>query len=133
MDVSRKPTEVVQVNLRIKESLRRRLERAAMASGSSLNAEMIERLEKSFQNEDLRPKLDNLTEIIHAITAKHAREGRVLAGFISDELSKRGLDEADAKELTDVIRAYLGPQGIEKTTTQQRLQSCANTPARKKA
>jgi hypothetical protein len=46
--MARKPTEVVAVTLRIREDLRRRLERAARKAGVSLNAEMEKRLEDSF-------------------------------------------------------------------------------------
>jgi hypothetical protein len=46
--MARKPTEVVAVTLRIREDLRRRLERAAKKDGISLNAEMERRLEDSF-------------------------------------------------------------------------------------
>jgi hypothetical protein len=46
--MARKPTEVVAVTLRIREDLRRRLEREARRDGISLNAEMEKRLEDSF-------------------------------------------------------------------------------------
>jgi hypothetical protein len=51
--VARKPTDVVQVNLRLRESLRRRLEREAERRGLSFNAELIRRLRESFDREDL--------------------------------------------------------------------------------
>ena len=50
----RRPSEtVVQVNLRIKESERRRLERAAQDHHTSLNAEMAARLQQTFEQEQL--------------------------------------------------------------------------------
>lgn len=110
----RKLTDIVQVNLRMRESLRRSLEKAAADANNSLNAEMVERLDKSFQNEDLRP-------LLHALHAKQARQGRVIIGFISDEFRKRGLDEPTAKELVDVIGAYLGVPEAGKETTEQRI------------
>jgi hypothetical protein len=48
----RKPTETVQVNLRMKEGLRRRLEREAQKQSVSLNAEMTRRLETSISAEE---------------------------------------------------------------------------------
>ncbi len=48
----RKPAQTVQVNLRIKEALRRRLEREAQKQQVSLNAEMTRRLEGSLADED---------------------------------------------------------------------------------
>jgi hypothetical protein len=48
----RKPTETVQVNLRMKEGLRRRLEREAKRQEVSLNAEMTRRLESGLDAEE---------------------------------------------------------------------------------
>jgi hypothetical protein len=44
----RKPMQVVQVNLRIREGLRRQLEREAKRRGVSLNFEMTSRLQETF-------------------------------------------------------------------------------------
>jgi hypothetical protein len=49
----RKPSDIVQPNLRIREDLRRRLEAAAKKRGVSLNFEMTERLKASFDQGDL--------------------------------------------------------------------------------
>jgi len=49
----RPANETVQVNLRIKESFRRRIEQSAEKAGVSLNAEMVRRLEESYRQEDL--------------------------------------------------------------------------------
>ncbi len=46
--MARKPTDIVAVTLRIREDLRRRLEREAKRDRTSLNAEMERRLEDSF-------------------------------------------------------------------------------------
>jgi hypothetical protein len=129
----RKLSEIVQVNLRMRESLRRRIEKAAVDANNSLNAEMVERLDRSFQNEDLRPQLEHLNQILIAFTAKQAREGRVIAGWLSDELRKRGLEEANTKDLIDVIRAYFGPPGLEKETTQKRVRDYATGRERRQA
>jgi hypothetical protein len=47
--VKRKKTDTVQLKLRIREALRRRLETAAKAADISLNSEMVRRLEGSFE------------------------------------------------------------------------------------
>ena len=47
----RKPMQVVQVNLRIREGLRRKLEAAAKKRGVALNFEMTDRLARSFEGE----------------------------------------------------------------------------------
>jgi len=46
--MARKPSDIVQPNLRIQESLRRRLEAAAKQHGISINREMTDRLMASF-------------------------------------------------------------------------------------
>ncbi|WP_198164053.1 Arc family DNA-binding protein [Bradyrhizobium jicamae] len=50
--MARKPTEFVQLKLRIRESLRRRLERRATKEDRSTNAEAVKRLEDSLDHED---------------------------------------------------------------------------------
>jgi hypothetical protein len=108
----RKLTETVQVNLRIRENLRRRLDDAAQKANNSLNAEMIERLTRSFENEDLRPQVKSLNETLDGLAERRSREGRVIAGWIQNELRQRGVDEKTTKELAEVIRAYLGGRDI---------------------
>lgn len=51
--MTRKPSDIVSPNLRIREDLRRRLEKAAAANGVSINREMINRLGMSFERESL--------------------------------------------------------------------------------
>lgn len=48
---ARKPTQTVQLTVRMKEPLRAALELAAKGREVSLNAEVIERLERSFEHE----------------------------------------------------------------------------------
>jgi len=50
--VTRKPTDLVQLKLRFDERLRRRIERAAERNECSMNAEIIKRLEQSFEQVD---------------------------------------------------------------------------------
>jgi Arc-like DNA binding domain len=104
----RRPTETVQVNLRMKESLRRQLEDAAKANEVSLNAEMIRRLEQFSEHEELRRQVEHRDLWLDALVRKQAREAPVIAGWISDEMRKRGLDEKDTKELATAIKLYLG-------------------------
>ncbi|HUF80029.1 MAG TPA: Arc family DNA-binding protein, partial [Burkholderiales bacterium] len=48
----RKLSDTVDIKLRMKEALRARVERAAGKRGVSMNAEMVSRLEQSFDDED---------------------------------------------------------------------------------
>jgi Arc-like DNA binding domain len=50
--MARKPTDTVQLKLRFPERLRRRIEQAGERNKQSMNAEIIERLERSFEKED---------------------------------------------------------------------------------
>jgi HicB family len=105
----RKPTALVQINLRIREALRRRLDVAAEANETSLNQEMVNRLEKSFENEDLRPQVKHLHDMLDAFTLKQQRDGPVLAGFFFSELRKlKGVSEQDARRMAETARMYLG-------------------------
>jgi hypothetical protein len=50
----RKPAKIIQVNLRVQEALRQRLEKAALANGATFNGEMVRRLEASLQADSQR-------------------------------------------------------------------------------
>ena len=50
--MARKRAETVQLKVRLPETLRRQLARAAKNQGHSMNSEIIERLRKSFQASD---------------------------------------------------------------------------------
>jgi hypothetical protein len=49
----RKPGDIVQINLRIRENLRNHIEASAKKRGHSLNREMERRLEQSFSNQQI--------------------------------------------------------------------------------
>ena len=49
--MARKPTETVQLKLRFPEKLRRRIEAAADKNERSMNAEIVHRLEQSFERD----------------------------------------------------------------------------------
>jgi hypothetical protein len=106
--MSRRPSETIQVNLRIKESLRRELSDAAKKYERSFNAEIIERIRQTVENEELRREVAKLTQWLNAVTRKQEREAPVIAGWIANELRQRGLDEKNIKELAEIIRVYLG-------------------------
>jgi hypothetical protein len=83
---ARKPTDIVQLKLRIREELRRKLERAAAKKEHSLNTEMVERLDRSFDlevqasdREEILRELQNLREMItghrFAVVEPHKGEG----------------------------------------------------------
>lgn len=53
MPAKRKKTDRVQINVRMREGLRRKIERSAKAEDVSMNAEIIERLEGSYDDREM--------------------------------------------------------------------------------
>ena len=49
--MARKSTQIVSLKTRMRESLRRQIQRAAKARGGSLNGEIVRRLEESFDRD----------------------------------------------------------------------------------
>lgn len=66
----RKQIDIVQLKLRIREELRRKLEREAAKKGHSLNTEMVERLEASFAVES---QVRDQKELLTAVSAETDR------------------------------------------------------------
>jgi hypothetical protein len=58
----RKQSETVQLKLRFPEKLRKRIESAADKNQHSMNAEIVHRLEQSFQKEDQTALQSELAE-----------------------------------------------------------------------
>src|SRR5262249_46199294 len=61
-NLTRKLTDTVQLKLRFSEALRRRLERAAKANDQSMNAEIIQRLEQSFVEQDQKQLMTSIAK-----------------------------------------------------------------------
>jgi DNA-directed RNA polymerase specialized sigma subunit len=57
--MQRKLTDQVQLKLRFDEKLRRKLERAAERNDRSMNAEIVHRLERSLQDEEILTEIRN--------------------------------------------------------------------------
>jgi Arc-like DNA binding domain len=60
--MARKPADKVGIVVRFSEALRRRIEKAAKARNRSMNAEIVERLEASFRNEDRQGEMEAMAE-----------------------------------------------------------------------
>jgi hypothetical protein len=107
--------EVIQVNLRLTRRLHGRLERSAERRNSSLNGEMIWRLEASFEYEDLKPVLTTFAAEHAAVINRQKQSGGVLAGLIRDRVRSMQPNEdiADvADEICEWVRDYFGrPDG----------------------
>jgi hypothetical protein len=95
--MARKNTEIVTLSLRIREELRKRVEREAKRADRSMNAEIIHRLEQSFEHEDIikavREAVDsNLTPLTDRIDQAFFSAGFRDGGGSEKEL-KRALKE----------------------------------------
>jgi hypothetical protein len=62
MQMPRKPSDPVKLNLRFTEALRSRLEKAATKNNRSLNEEIVRRVEESFREADMMIALEKLSE-----------------------------------------------------------------------
>jgi hypothetical protein len=68
--MSRKPTDVIQFSLRIREALRLRLEKAAEKRAVTINYEITDRLQRSLDAEALRG-LNRIAEDMRIIWARY--------------------------------------------------------------
>jgi predicted transcriptional regulator len=68
--MARKPSDVIQIKIRVREDLRRRLEQAANKADRSINSEMTSRLADSFN----LPKLNEITAGLETVWGRFARE-----------------------------------------------------------
>jgi hypothetical protein len=72
--MARKPTEFVQFKLRIREGLRRKIERAAEKKAHSANTEAVERIEQTFEEEELwEARYKDMEERQDEMDERHAR------------------------------------------------------------
>jgi ATP-dependent helicase/DNAse subunit B len=60
--MARKPTDPVKLQLRFHEALRRRLAQEAKKHDRSLNAEIIQRLEQSFREQDQKQLMTSIAQ-----------------------------------------------------------------------
>jgi hypothetical protein len=70
----RKLADTVQLKLRFPEKLRRRIEAAADKNQQSMNLEIVERLERSFQRDDETERSRNLAQETARATAAYVVE-----------------------------------------------------------
>jgi plasmid stability protein len=80
--MARKPTELRPIMTRLPEDLRQRLEREAEDVGRSMNAEIIHRLEQSFEKSDRQKMIEETatataTYVVSQLTAKDPKSGKM--------------------------------------------------------
>jgi hypothetical protein len=109
--VARKPHTTVQINLRVKESLRRKLEREADKHQTSLNNEMRLRLEDSFN----APAAHDLYEIAGEIRRAWNPWGeRQLRKRLEDDLIEAMAKSTDPEVAKAAEVLILTEQGLSR-------------------
>jgi hypothetical protein len=109
--VKRKKTDTVQLKLRIREALRGRLEKVAKAQDVSLNYEMAERLQASFDRTENALLLEALLgpeynlELLRAISTMLKAVGN---SWLTDQQKAHSLSDAIAK-IIKVFSGEIGP------------------------
>ena len=106
-----------QVPLRIPEALRARLEKAAKAGKVSMNAEIVERLQRSFETED-RLGGPRAVELIETIAVVMKLTGESAGVMESGKLAKQGkwlslpyaFDQAAQAAIT-ILKRHAEPLG----------------------
>jgi hypothetical protein len=105
----RKPADTVHLRLRFPEKLRRRIEAAAEKNQQSMNLEIVERLERSFQHDDEAERSHKLAQE----TADAYTQALINLGFISPI---RGSEE---EERAEYERAREEAEEIERMIDQE--------------
>jgi hypothetical protein len=88
---ARKATEMVPTMIRMRESLRKQLERAAERNDRSLNAEMVDRLERSIRDQEILLKIHyELAGIKEAMIEKQEEQlGRLIKKWWLEDAHQR--------------------------------------------
>ena len=97
--MARKPTEYVQFKLRIRESLRRKIERAAELRNHSANAEAVWRIERTFDQDEA------IAEATKDMEAREAELQEEWRRHFEEEAKKKAKYEASLRDsaILDVI------------------------------
>ena len=101
--MARRPNETVQTNLRIKEGLRRTLEREAQNHGVSFNKEILLRIEASFDS-SARRDLDTIAEDMRTSWLRFGE--RLLLLDLEDQLAE-ALAKTTDPEVSKLAKAWL--------------------------
>ena len=90
--MARKLTDTVKLQVRLSERLRRRLEQAAKDNDWSMNTEIFDRLDSSFQREELEKHIgDVIEQAAHSAatkTAKRLVQELRQSGLIPDQMAR---------------------------------------------
>ena len=97
--MARKPSDVIQIKIRVREDLRRQLEQAANKADRSINSEMASRLANSFnlpKLNEITGRLENVyTRLAHDLRDRSQREDLMRA---AEYLIEQGPTEVRGRE-----------------------------------
>jgi DNA-directed RNA polymerase specialized sigma subunit len=95
--MQRKLTDQVQLKLRFEEKLRRKLEKAAEKNDRSMNAEIVNRLERSLQDQEILTEIRNeLAAMKQAMTETQEEQfERFLKEWQEDQRAQADADRMD--------------------------------------
>jgi hypothetical protein len=110
--MAKKSTEIVPTMLRIREDLRKRLEREAKKKDHSLNAEMVERLEQSFVDDAQALRDSAILDMMVMNNDPHGALLRNMAKQLARNPNWPHLKAA--KELLEILSDDTEPQGDDK-------------------
>jgi hypothetical protein len=94
----RKPTDFVQFKLRIRESLRRKLEKEAEKKATSANNEAVERLEQSFHIEQRISEARAGMDVLHAQLQERIEEWKANAAASQQQAIKQNEEAMHAAQ-----------------------------------
>jgi len=99
--MARRPTDTAIFSLRIREDLRKRIEREAQRQERSMNTEIIERLEESFNREERRDifaEMDKLRSDVNESGRYFRNRSNDLLRELFELLSRMAGDEPEKEE-----------------------------------
>jgi len=114
--MSRKPHEIVSINLRIRETLRAKLEREAQRHHFSLNSEVRLRLEDSFRRDEARSDEDTRDSMQ---ICWHRYANRFLLLSLEDELAAK-LAQTTDPAVASLAKLWLHHREQERRLTEGR-------------
>jgi hypothetical protein len=117
--MARKANEMVQFKLMVREGLRRKLEREAERKGQSANAEAVERLEKSFENQEIadiiaRTAHEAAQNTLLVIEAKFSKPGGDWT-IETEDVDDKDTEGAAAEFLRHIVRKLRANPGWDKS------------------
>jgi hypothetical protein len=108
------PDNVLQVSLRIRKDLHRKLKREAAKHRVSLNNEIVLRLNDSFEDLGARRTLSDITAQMSMVWSQLA--AYLAASQRENELASAVVENKDPKEIVKLLQDWLGQRYLERRT-----------------